>query len=149
MLNMLRLALALPREARQSNGFNGLRNFLGKKRLVVFQGVLEGPPKLGRGEALIHCKRARAKIAHLIETCPGSRATFALVAGLRCRAQVQIGEANTRSLRNGAQNAKARRRWIACSTWTTCFSELLVGRQKRSVGLQTILAFATHDTPRR
>jgi hypothetical protein len=48
--------LALPREARQSNGFNGLRNFLSKKRLVVFQGISEGPPKRARGEVLIHCK---------------------------------------------------------------------------------------------
>jgi hypothetical protein len=46
--------VALPREERQRNEFNALRNCLGKKRLIAFQGVSEGPPKLGRGEALIH-----------------------------------------------------------------------------------------------
>jgi len=42
---------ALPREARQSNEFNALRNCLGKKRLIVFQDVSEWPPKLERGDA--------------------------------------------------------------------------------------------------
>lgn len=42
MIGFRKEQLALPREARQSNGFNGLRNSLDKKRLVVFQGVSEG-----------------------------------------------------------------------------------------------------------
>jgi hypothetical protein len=63
---MLRMALALLREARQSNEFNALIDLLGKKRFAVFHGGSEGPPKLGRGEALIHCRLANAKIAHLI-----------------------------------------------------------------------------------
>jgi hypothetical protein len=46
--------MALPREARQSNKFNALRNCLGKKRLIVFQGVLDRPPKLEREEASVH-----------------------------------------------------------------------------------------------
>jgi hypothetical protein len=37
--------LAVPREARQRNEFNALRYCLGKKRLIVFQGVSEWPPK--------------------------------------------------------------------------------------------------------
>jgi hypothetical protein len=42
MIGFRKEQLALPSEARQSNGFNGLRNSLGKKRLVVFQGVSGG-----------------------------------------------------------------------------------------------------------
>jgi hypothetical protein len=38
--------VALPREERQTNEFNALENGLGKKCLIVFQGVSEWSPKL-------------------------------------------------------------------------------------------------------
>jgi enterobacteria phage integrase len=44
-INSLIARMALPREARRRSKFNALRNCLGKKRLIVFQGVLEWPPK--------------------------------------------------------------------------------------------------------
>ena len=36
--------LALPREVKQDSEFNALRNCLGKRRLIVFQGVSEWLP---------------------------------------------------------------------------------------------------------
>jgi hypothetical protein len=38
-------SLALPREARQINNYNGLANGLGERRLIDFQGISELPPK--------------------------------------------------------------------------------------------------------
>jgi hypothetical protein len=55
--------VAPPREARQSNEFNTLRNCLGKKRVIVFQGVSQWPPKLERGEASIHRSWPQRKFA--------------------------------------------------------------------------------------
>jgi hypothetical protein len=37
--------LALPKEAKQGSEFNASRNCLGKKHLIVFQGVSEWLPK--------------------------------------------------------------------------------------------------------
>jgi hypothetical protein len=45
------LLMALPRETQQGSKFKGLQNCLGKKRLIVFQGVSEWPPKLKRVES--------------------------------------------------------------------------------------------------
>src|SRR5881227_4023207 len=39
-----------PKGSETKNEFNDLRNCLGKTRLIVFQGVSEGPPKLERGK---------------------------------------------------------------------------------------------------
>jgi hypothetical protein len=38
--------LGFPREVKQDSEFNALRNCLGKRRLIVFQGVSEWLPKL-------------------------------------------------------------------------------------------------------
>jgi hypothetical protein len=38
---------------KQDSEFNALRNCLGKRRLIVFQGVSEWPPKPERGETPI------------------------------------------------------------------------------------------------
>ena len=51
--------MALPREVKQDSEFNALRNCLGKKRLIVFQGVSEWLPKPERGETPIHLRRAK------------------------------------------------------------------------------------------
>jgi hypothetical protein len=51
--------LALPREVKQDSEFNALRNCLGKKRLIVFQGVSEWLPKPERGETPIQLRRAK------------------------------------------------------------------------------------------
>jgi hypothetical protein len=51
--------MALPREAKQDSEFNALPNCLGKKRLIVFQGVSGWLPKPERGETPIHLRRAK------------------------------------------------------------------------------------------
>jgi len=47
------------REVKQDSEFNALRNCLGKKRLIAFQGVSEWLPKPERGETPIHLRRAK------------------------------------------------------------------------------------------
>ena len=56
-VDLLTPCLALPRKVKQDNEFNALRNCLGKKRLIVFQGVSEWLPKPERGETPINLRR--------------------------------------------------------------------------------------------
>jgi len=55
-INNLMADLALPREARRYNEFNGLRDCLGRNPLIVIQGVSGSSPKLKREETSIHLR---------------------------------------------------------------------------------------------
>jgi hypothetical protein len=62
--------MALPREAREANKINGLRNRLGKNASIVLQGFSELSPKRTRAQA---CVRAD-QVCQFIQ--PGSKAKY-------------------------------------------------------------------------